>query len=78
VIAILVLAPEVFPAALKLPAGGSGAAEVALVVAFTALIGLLGVGVVRRGGGCSGSCWWPSSWASCAFPRLSCLELASR
>jgi hypothetical protein len=48
VIAILVVAPDVFSAALKVPAGGSGAAEVAFVVALGAFIGLLGVGVVRR------------------------------
>jgi hypothetical protein len=47
-IVLLVVAPDVFSAALKLPAGGSGAAEVAFVVAISALIGLLGLGVVRR------------------------------
>jgi hypothetical protein len=47
-IVLLVVAPDVFSAALKLPAGGSGPAEAAFVVAISALIGLLGVGVVRR------------------------------
>ena len=47
-IAILLIAPDVFAAALKLPAGGSGAAEVTFLVAISALLGLLCVGVVRR------------------------------
>jgi len=47
-IGILVVAPDVFSAALKLPAGSAGAAEVALVVALGALIGLLCLGIVRR------------------------------
>lgn len=47
-IGILVAAPDVFAGALKLPAGDSRAAELAFLVAITALLGLLGVGVVRR------------------------------
>jgi hypothetical protein len=47
-IVLLVVAPDVFSAALKLPPGGSRPAELAFVVAIGALIGLLGVGVVRR------------------------------
>jgi hypothetical protein len=47
-IGILVVAPDVFSTALTLPAGGTGAAEVALVVTLGAFIGLLGVGIVRR------------------------------
>jgi hypothetical protein len=47
-IAILVLAPDVFAGALKMPAGGSAAPEVAFLVAISALIALVGVGVLRR------------------------------
>jgi hypothetical protein len=47
-IAILLIAPGVFAAALKLPAAGSGVAEVTFLVAISALLGLLCVGVVRR------------------------------
>jgi hypothetical protein len=47
-IGILMAAPDVFAGALKLPAGDPRSAELAFVVAITALLGLLGVGVVRR------------------------------
>jgi hypothetical protein len=47
-ITILLVAPDVFAAALKLPAVSSGVAEVTFLVAISALLALLGVGVVRR------------------------------
>ena len=47
-IAILLAAPEVFAGALRLQPGGSLAPELAFLVAITALIALLGAGVVRR------------------------------
>lgn len=47
-VGILVAAPDVFAGALKLPAGGSRTPELAFLAAITALIGLLGVGIVRR------------------------------
>jgi hypothetical protein len=45
-LAILVVAPEVYDQALRLP-GGRGA-ELAVLAGLSALIGLLAVGVVRR------------------------------
>ena len=47
-VGILVAAPDVFAGALKLPGGDPRALELAFLAAITALIGLLGVGVVRR------------------------------
>ena len=47
-IVILVAAPDVFAGALKLPAGAPGATKLTFLVAISALIGLLGVGVIRR------------------------------
>jgi hypothetical protein len=47
-IVILVAAPDVFAGALKLPAGDPKATELTFLVAISAVIGLLGVGVVRR------------------------------
>jgi hypothetical protein len=47
-IAILLIAPDVYAAALKLPGAGSGVAEVTFLVAISALLALLCVGVVRR------------------------------
>lgn len=47
-VGILVAAPDIFTGVLKLPAGGSRRAELALLVAISTLLGLLGVGVVRR------------------------------
>ena len=47
-ILILVAAPDVFAGALQLRAGGSRARELAFLIALTALLGLLGLGVVRR------------------------------
>jgi hypothetical protein len=47
-IAILLAAPDVLASGLQLPPGGSLVPELAFLVAITALIGLLGVGVVRR------------------------------
>ena len=44
---ILVVVPEVYDQALRLP-DGSGAAEVAFLAVLTAFIGLLAVGVLRR------------------------------
>jgi hypothetical protein len=45
---ILVAAPDVFGGALKPRAGGCRAAEAAFLVAISALLALVGVGVVRR------------------------------
>lgn len=47
-IAILAAAPDVFARALKLPVPAPRQAELAFLVAIAALLGLLGVGVVRR------------------------------
>jgi hypothetical protein len=47
-IGILAAAPDIFAGALKLPARDSRPAELAFLVAISALLGLLGVGVVRR------------------------------
>jgi len=47
-IAILLAAPDVFAGALELPPGGSLLPELAFLVAITAFIGLVGMGVVRR------------------------------
>jgi hypothetical protein len=47
-VVILVAAPDVFAGALKLPAGDPRAAALAFMVALTAFLALLGVGVVRR------------------------------
>jgi hypothetical protein len=47
-IAILMVAPDVFAGALQMPRGGSIAPELAFLIAISALIGLLCVGVVRR------------------------------
>ena len=46
-LAILMVAPEVYDQALRLP-GAGGAAEIAFLTALTAFIGFLSVGVVRR------------------------------
>jgi len=47
-IAIVVAAPDVFAGALQVPPGGSLGPELAFLLAITAVIGLLGVGVARR------------------------------
>jgi len=47
-IAIAVAAPDVLAGTLPLPPGGSFGPELAFLLAITALVGLLGVGVVRR------------------------------
>ena len=47
-ILVLVAAPDVFAGALQLQAGGSRVPELAFLVALTAFLGLLGLGVVRR------------------------------
>jgi len=47
-VAILVAAPDVFAGALKPPAGDPGRAKLAFLVGISGLLGLLGVGVVRR------------------------------
>jgi hypothetical protein len=47
-ILLLVAAPDVFLSALQLPAGGSGVPGLAFMIALTAFLGLLGIGVVRR------------------------------
>jgi hypothetical protein len=47
-ILILVAAPDVFAGALQLHAGGSRVPELAFLIALTAFLGLLGLGVVRR------------------------------
>ena len=44
---ILVVAPDVYEQALRLP-GGSGVAEVAFLAVLTGFLGLLTVGVLRR------------------------------
>ena len=44
---LLVVAPDVYDQALRLP-DGSGVAEVAFLVVLTAFLGLLAVGVLRR------------------------------
>jgi hypothetical protein len=46
-VVILMVAPDVYDQALRLPEG-SGAAEVAFLAGLTAFIGLLTVGVLRR------------------------------
>jgi hypothetical protein len=46
-VVILAVAPDVYDQALRLPEG-SGAAEVAILAALTAFIGLLALGVLRR------------------------------
>lgn len=45
---ILLVAPDVYAQALDLPLGGRSVAEVAFVLAISALIAVLVVGVVRR------------------------------
>jgi hypothetical protein len=47
-ILVLVAAPDVFAGALRLQAGGSRVPELAFLIALTAFLGLLGLGVVRR------------------------------
>jgi len=47
-VVILLAVPDVFAGALQLPPGGSLVPELAFLVAITAIIGLLGTGVVRR------------------------------
>jgi hypothetical protein len=47
-ILILVAAPDVFAGALHLQAGDSRVPELAFLIALTAFLGLLGLGVVRR------------------------------
>ena len=47
-ILILVVAPEVFAEQLQLHAGGSRIPGLAFLIALTAFLGLLGLGVVRR------------------------------
>jgi hypothetical protein len=76
VLVILVVAPDVYAETLKLPAGGDARpAEVAFLVALSAFLGLLGVGVVRR--------WRWMFWlvlvaflAGLLRPPVSLLELA--
>jgi hypothetical protein len=47
-ILILVAVPDVFAGALRLPPGGSRVPELAFLIALTAFLGVLGIGVVRR------------------------------
>jgi hypothetical protein len=47
-VAILLAAPEIYDQALKLPAGGRGAAELAFLSALSGFLFLLAVGTVRR------------------------------
>ena len=47
-VAILVAAPEIYHQALRLPASERRLSELAFLVAISAFIALLGVGVVRR------------------------------
>lgn len=47
-VVILVVAPDVFAGALRLPGRDPRAAEVGFLVAISAFLALLGVGVVRR------------------------------
>lgn len=47
-ILVLVAAPDVVAGMLRLPGGGARVPEPAFLVALTAFLGLLGVGVVRR------------------------------
>jgi hypothetical protein len=48
-VAILLLAPEVYAEVLRLPAGNGSTAEVVFLAALAIFLGVLGVGVLRRG-----------------------------
>ena len=47
-VAIFAVAPDVYEQALRLPPGGGRSARLAFLVALSAFMALLGVGVVRR------------------------------
>ena len=54
-VVILVAAPDVYDGELPAP-GHRTAVEIAFLIVLSAFLGVLGVGVLLAGGGCSGCC----------------------